>query len=176
MLQRFFQTVNEKNASMRSPSPYIAIDETLYLYHGSIDIKQYKPRKPAKYGLLYRSLCDAVMPYTYYTFPYAWNSSKRNIEVSKYYISETDEYTKYLVNGVNHYNSIDRSSISMDRYFTSVTIAQWASENKITIVGTMRLHRKGRPKDMKSMMKWKPQKMNEGNQTYTNYMTIQKVA
>ena len=39
----------------------------------------------------------------------------------------------------------------MDRYFTSVTIAQWALENKITIVGTMRLDRKGIPKEMKSL-------------------------
>ena len=109
---------------MRSPSSYLAIDETLYPYSGYISIKKYNPSKPAKYGLLNRSLCDAVVPYTYYTLPYSGKPSKRNNEASKYYISETDEYTKYLVNGVNHYNSIDGSNISMDRHFTPVTIAQ----------------------------------------------------
>ena len=39
----------------------------------------------------------------------------------------------------------------MDRYFTSVTIARWALEKKITMVGTTRLDRKGIPKEIKSL-------------------------
>ena len=39
----------------------------------------------------------------------------------------------------------------MDRYFTSVTMAQWALEKKITIAGTIRLDRKCRPKGIKSL-------------------------
>ena len=66
----FFKTVNEKNASMRISTPYLAKDETFYPYRGSIGVKQYNPSKPAKYGLLYRSLCDAIVPYTYYKLPY----------------------------------------------------------------------------------------------------------
>ena len=38
----------------------------------------------------------------------------------------------------------------MDRYFTSVTLARWAIEHKLTIVGTMKLDRKGIPKDCKN--------------------------
>ena len=125
------------------------IDQTLYPYRGSIGIKQYNPGKPANYELLYCRLCRAVVPYTYYTLPYPRKPSKTNNAVSKYYISGTDEDTKYLVNGLNHYNSIDGSNISMDRYFTSVTIVQWALEKKITRVGTMRLDRK----DIKSLKK-----------------------
>ena len=109
---------------MRSPSPYLAIDEILYPQRSSIGITQYNPRKPARYRLLYRSLCDAVVTYTYHTLPYARKPSEINNEASKYYIAGTDEYKKYLVSGVNHYNSIDGSNISMDRYFTSVFIAQ----------------------------------------------------
>ena len=120
----FFETINEKNASVRSSSPYLAIDEILYPCCGSIGIKQYNPSKLAKYWLLYHSLRDAVVPFSYYTLPYAGKPSKTNNEASKY-ISGTDEYTKYLVNGGNHYSSIDGSNISMDRYFTSVTMAQW---------------------------------------------------
>ena len=134
-IRDIFETLNEKNASMRSPSSYLAIDEILYPHRSSIGIKQYNPKKPARYRLLYRSLCDAVVTYTYYTLPYVGKPSEINNEASKYYIAETDEYTKYLVNGVNHYNSIHESNISMDRYFTSVAIAQWALEKKTTIVG-----------------------------------------
>ena len=79
---------------MRSPSPYLVINETLYPYRGSIDIKQYNPSKPDKQGLIYRSLCDAVVTYTYYTLPYVGKPSETNNEAPKYYISGTDEYTK----------------------------------------------------------------------------------
>ena len=150
-IRDIFETLNEKNASMRSPSPYLAIDEILYPHRISIGILQYNPRKPARYRLLYRSLCDAVVTYTYYTLPYVGKPSEINNEASKYYIAGTDEYTKYLVNGVIHYNSIKGSNISMDRYFTSVAIAHWALEKKTTIVGKMRLDRKCRPKKIKSL-------------------------
>ena len=49
------------------------------------------------------------------TLPYAGKPSETNNEASKYYISETDKYTKYFVNCVNHYNSTDGYSISMDQ-------------------------------------------------------------
>ena len=39
----------------------------------------------------------------------------------------------------------------MDRYFTSGTIARWALGKKITVVGAMRLDRKGRPKEIKKV-------------------------
>ena len=64
-IRDFFETVNKKNASMSSLSPYLATDEIFYPYRGSIGINQYNPSRPAKYGLLYRSLCDAVVLYTY---------------------------------------------------------------------------------------------------------------
>ena len=78
---------------MRSPLPYLAIDETIFPYCGSVGIKQYNLSKPAKHRLYYRSLCDAVVTYTYYTLPYPRKPSKTNNEASKYYISQTDEYT-----------------------------------------------------------------------------------
>ena len=40
----------------------------------------------------------------------------------------------------------------MDRYFTSVTIARWALEKGFTIVGTMRLDRKGISNGIKTMI------------------------
>ena len=135
---------------MRRPPPYLALDETIYPYRGSIGSKQYNPSKPAKYALLYRSLYDAVVPYTYYTCPYAGKPSKTNNEASKYYISGTDKYIRYLVNGSNHCNFIDWCNMFMDRYFTSVTRAQSALEKKITIVGTMWLDRKSIPIEIRS--------------------------
>ena len=55
-------------AQYRYPSAYFAIDEALYPYNWRIGFKQCNTSKPAKYGLLYRSRCDAFVPYTFYTF------------------------------------------------------------------------------------------------------------
>ena len=50
-MRELFEDMNERNARMRHPSPLLAIDETLYPYHGHIGVKQYNPNKPSKYGL-----------------------------------------------------------------------------------------------------------------------------
>lgn len=150
-VREFFEQVNKNNARYRSPSPYLAVDETLYPYRGHIGFRQYNPSKPAKYGLLYRSLCDSSVPYTYFTLPYAGKPEEINGEGSSFYVTGTDEYTKYLVQGFSNHNSIRGCNISMDRYFTSVSIAEWATENNFTVVGTMRLDRKGIPAEIKKM-------------------------
>ena len=105
---------------------------------------------PVDYFQIFTKLLTA-MPYMYYTLLYAGKPSEANNEASKYYTSGTDEYAKYLVIGVNHYNSINGSNVSMEWHFTSVTIAQWALEKKIIIVGTIRLDRKGILKEIKSL-------------------------
>ena len=84
-LQELFKLMNERNVKCRFPSPLLAFDETLYLYpyRGTIGFKQYNPKKPAKYGLLYRSLCDSSVSYTYYTLPYARKPEVRAGDSSK---------------------------------------------------------------------------------------------
>ena len=49
-IRDFLETINETNASMRSSSPYLAIDEILNPYLSYLDINQYNPNKPAKSG------------------------------------------------------------------------------------------------------------------------------
>ena len=68
-MHSFFEKFNRNIATARYPSSYIAADETLYPYLEKIGFKQ--SNKPAKYGLFYRSLCDAVVSYTSYSLPYA---------------------------------------------------------------------------------------------------------
>ena len=70
-IREFFMKMNENNGRCRNLSPYVSVDETLYPYRGRIGMKQYNPSKPAKYGLLYQSLCDAKVPYMYSALPYA---------------------------------------------------------------------------------------------------------
>ena len=150
-MRELFEMMNKNNGKSRYPSPLLSIDETLYPYRGHIGFKQYNPNKPSKYGLMYRSLCDSSTTYTYSSLPYAGKPEEIEGAAAKYYVKGTDEYTKYLVNELSQYNSIKGCNISMDRYFTSVSLAEWALENHFTIVGTMRLDRKGIPAEIKSV-------------------------
>ena len=49
----------------------LPFDETLHAYRGIVKLKQYNPKKPARYGFLYQSISDSVVPYTYFTLLYA---------------------------------------------------------------------------------------------------------
>ena len=83
-IREFFMKMNENNGRCRKPLPYVSVDKTLYPYRERICMKQYNPSKLAKYGLLYQSLCDTKVPYTYSTVPYAGKSEM--IGVNDYYV------------------------------------------------------------------------------------------
>ena len=148
-MRELFEDMNERNARMRHPSLLLAINETLHPYRGHIRFKQYNPNKPAKYGLLQRSLCDSSISYTYYSLPYAGKPEKVEGSAAKYYITGTDEYSIYLINELSVYYNLQGINVSMDRYFTSVSLATWALKKNITIVGTMKHDRNGTPKELK---------------------------
>ena len=76
---------------------------------------------------------------------------KKNLPAS-YYVTGADEYTKYFVNDFSTVAKMSGCTISMDRYFTSVPLAQWCLERNI-IVGTMRLDWKGIPAEIKKIDK-----------------------
>ena len=61
-------------------------------------MKQYKynSSKPVKYGLFYRSLSNAKVPYTYSTLQYT--GKPEVIGANDYYVTSCNEYTKWYVN------------------------------------------------------------------------------
>ena len=121
LLLEFFRCFNESCAQLRTPLEYLAINETSYSYRGKIVICQYNANKPAKYGILYRSISDGHVPYTYYTLPYA--GKPEEITDDSEYVTGTDNYTKYLVEGLEQHVNLQGQKISMDRYFTSMTLS-----------------------------------------------------
>ena len=143
--REFLEDFNERCARMRNPSEYLSIDETLYPYRGNVKFRQYNPSKPARYGLLYRSISDSRVPYTYFTLAYA---GKPESQPDQFYVTGTDNYTKYLVDSLKQYVQLRGRNISMDRYFTSLPVAEYLLENDITVVGTLRSHRIGLPKEL----------------------------
>ena len=147
-LRKIFESFNVNCTTLRIPSEYFAIDKTLYGYRGMVKLKQYNPNKPAKYGLLHWSISDSVVPYTYFTLPYA---GKPKIEGSEFYVTSTNEHSMYLLDKLSSHVNITGRNVSLDHYFTSVTIAHYLKEEKMTLVGAMRANRKGVPKELVEM-------------------------
>ena len=139
--REFFEDINNTFLKLLLPSAHAAIDETLYPYRGRIGFHKYNPKKPAKYGLQFHSLCDSAVQYTYFSLPYAGNPEGT---ADDFYIAGTDNCTKYLVDyaiRVGGASCLKGRNISIDRYFTSMAVAEWCLENNITITGTMRTDR-----------------------------------
>ena len=138
--RKFFVEVNRRFLTLRKPSVHLAIDETLIRI--GVGFKQYNPSKPAKHGLLFRSICDS----TYFSLPYA---GKPEGLPDEYYVTSTDNYTKYLVmhtTKVGGTACLRGRNIALDQYFTSLSVAEWCLEKTITL----RSDCKGIPKEMKT--------------------------
>ena len=108
------------------------------------------PRLPS---LDYQNLSDAEVLHTYFTLPYVGKPVELDDKVVKYYVTRTNDYIKYLVTQFIMYNDIDGCNISMDRYFTSVALAEWALTQNFIIVGTMKLDWKEIPKELRLVRK-----------------------
>ena len=129
------------------PSKYMAIDETLYPMRTQVSMKQYNKSKPAKYGLLFRSINDSKFPYTYSTVVYA---GKPELGHGPYYLSSVDQYVEQLVKNLKGILPIEGRNISMDRLYSGISIAKWLLSQQITMVGTMQANRIGLPDELKA--------------------------
>lgn len=167
---------NERMKSVLVPSEFLSIDETLYAMRHQIGFRQFNPNKPAKYGLLYKSLNDARFPFTYQVLPY---SGKPVDGDGPYYLKATEDYVKMLVESMVPRNMKGRN-ISMDRLYTSISTANLLLARGITVVGTLTTNRLGLPDELKapkdrdefeSTMHWEKE---EGNIALCAYTTKSK--
>ena len=111
-----------------------------------ISIKQYNPNKPAKYGLLFKSLNVVRFPYTYNSLVYAGKPEQGNRPFS---IEGIETYIKTLVEKTGSKLPLQGRNISMDRLYSSIPIANWLLEKHITIIGTPMTNRRGIPDEVK---------------------------
>ena len=70
-LRQVFEMCNKNFGEALVPVDYISLDDTLYPARTQVSFKQYNPNKPAKYGVLFKSLNSARYPYTYQTHVYS---------------------------------------------------------------------------------------------------------
>ena len=90
-----------------------------------INFKQYNPKKPAKYGLLLKSINAARYPYTFIATPYC---GKPKEDPDDYYVSGTESIVKQIVTRLENVVSLKGRNISFDRLYISIPIALWLHE------------------------------------------------
>ena len=117
-----------------------------------LSFKQFNPSKPAKYGMLFRSINSSCrFPYTYTTAVYVGRPVGLPSNLCKYYVTGVEETVKSLVRNLEKTTNLSGRNLSYDRLYTSIPLAQWLLERNITSIGTIQANRKGIPIEIKQV-------------------------
>ena len=129
-----WKSFNDNFGKYLVPSEYESLDETLYPMRHQIVFRQYNPKQPYHYGILFKSLNDTRYPYTYKSVPYA---SKPKSGQRPYYIKSTIDYVKYVVTKTEEQQYLYGRNISTNRLYTSVELSKRLLTRKIKYAGTV---------------------------------------
>ena len=131
-IRNIFEKFNNNCGKSIIPDDLLSIDETLYPMRNKVVFKQFNPNKPAKYGLLFKSI----------------NASRYTVgEPTEEYKPGTFEVTKHMVSKLQRYTTLRGRNISFDRLCASLPLMNYLLEKDITAVGTIVSNRKGLPKE-----------------------------
>ena len=130
------------------PDDYLSLDETLCPTRTQISFKQFIPSKPAKYGMLSKSINAFCYPFTFSTAVYP---GKPKAKPTFYYTLETSQTLKCLIQNLECHKNLVARNILYDRLYTSIPMVQWLLDRGITSVGTLQSNRKGIPAEIKEI-------------------------
>ena len=129
--REFFEVFIEEFCTCLAPEDYLSLDETLYPMRNQISFRQYNPNKPAKYGMLFKSINTARYSYTFVAAPYC---GKPVEEGGAYYIQGTEPIVKQLVQRIEGATIMRGQNISFDRLYTSIPLVRWLYDRDITSI------------------------------------------
>jgi hypothetical protein len=121
------------------PGPSITIDEELYPYRGRCPFKQYMPNKPAKYGLKFWLLCDSSTSYCWNLQMYTGKDDTRQVALGEHVVLQLT--SQLNGSGLN---------VTVDNFFTSLSLARQLQLKGMTLVGTFRNNRREIPRELTS--------------------------
>ena len=122
VIHEFFEKFNNQCMLVLAPGDYLSLDETLYPMRTPISFKHFNPSKPAKYGLLFKSVNAARYSYTFISSPY---SGKPTEEGGQHYIQGTETIVHYLTETLSINTSLAGRSTSFDQLYTSIPLGKW---------------------------------------------------
>lgn len=124
------------------PGENIVVDEMLSLFRGRCPFKVFMKSKPGKYGILIRMLADCAERYVLQMDVYAGKTDDS---------SPQSRGPKEIVKGLVAPFRQSGRNVTTDRYYTSVELSdELYSDFGLTLVGTMNLHWKHIPEELKT--------------------------
>lgn len=122
-----------------NPSEELSLDESLLLFRGRLNFRQYIKSKKARYGIKFYELTT----HDGYVCNIKMYSGKEATEQN-----ESESKTEKLVMKLMRPYLLRGHHIFMDNYYNSFTLSQKLLDLKTHSTGTLRANRKGNPKDI----------------------------
>ena len=142
-----FEYFNSNCSRSYAPGEYLSIDECLAKSRLKIAFIQYNPRKPAKRGILFRSINDVEDPYTCSIVVMAGKPERT--QDARYYTPGVVESVERLVMNLERYQQLGGRIITTDNLYTGLVMVDFFLAHHISTVGTMRINSGGVPKEFR---------------------------
>ena len=150
-MRDIFEAFNENCAKYMSLEEHCALDETLYSTRIKLYFVQYNPRKPAKYGILFRSINAITFRYTYSIIVCA--GKPENTDGARFYTPTLFGSVQTLVNHLKKHQEMSGRTIATDQLYTGFPLAEWLLSHNIMTVGTIQTNRAAIPVEFKDPTK-----------------------
>ena len=139
-IRDLFEILRTNFSKFYNPSEHLAVDEVIVKFKGRVLFKQYIPKKRKRFGIKMFKLCDSN-GYTYDMSVYLGKDRQRATQ----HLTATHATVTNLTRGVEGFGH----KLYMDNFFSSPDLFDDLAQKKIYCCGTVRLHRRGMPKDLK---------------------------
>ena len=134
-----FEILRTNFSKYYNPSEHLAIDEVTVKFKGRAVLKPYILKKHKHFGIKLYKLCDST-GYTYDMDVYLDKDGQRTAHMTATHTTVTNLTRR--IEGYGH-------KLYMDSFFSSPDLFDDLAQKKIYCCGTVRLHRKGMPRDLK---------------------------
>ena len=121
-----------------APSESVTVDESLLRFRGRCPFKMYLPSKPGKYGILFRTVADSTFRYMWKMWPYSGRPDQPDLSPPNVQLENVPTMVIFLVEDL----SGTGGNVTLDRFFTSVPLAEELAADRLTMVGTVNKTRK----------------------------------
>lgn len=139
--------LRKKFMTVYIPERNIAIDESMIGWKGRLGWKQYIPSKRKRFGIKVFALCESSSGYFYNFIFYTGSDTKYGTKYENE--PKTSRVVLELVDSL-----LDKGyCLFLDNYYTSVDLVQKLVKKRTDCIGTMRINRKGLPKEIKVKLK-----------------------
>nr|CAH7718289.1 unnamed protein product [Callosobruchus chinensis] len=148
-IRDIFEKFVDQCKSAFIPSAYLTVDEQLIAFRGRCSFRQYLPSKPAKYGIKLFALVDVNSMSTINLEIYAGKQVDGPFVCS----NSPNDVVKRMIQPIRNTNR----NITVDRWFTSLALAEDLLKQKVTVIGTIKANKREVPPELVNVKQRPPQ-------------------